>query len=135
MSFSRSIGGKLIRGAIAGIGVSAAQAQTAPDLTAAIRAGVKLTPDTLLAGAQISPLRATQGPQLGDAMTCLKLVAEPPVYIAVFFERAKVLSYRRAVALDHCAQGPFTTLAVTAPAKPKIAHKKIPKPPHHADAK
>ena len=121
--------------AVAWIGVSAAQAQTAPDVTAAIRASVKLTPDTLLNGAQISALRATQGPQLGDAMTCLKLSGEPTSYIAVFFEHAKVLSYRRAVAFDHCEQGPFTALAVTVPAKPKTAHKKIPRPPHHADAK
>jgi hypothetical protein len=122
----------LLAGAVAWIGVSAAQAQTAPDVTAAIRASVKLTPDTLLYGAQMSPLRTTQGPQLGDAMTCLKLAGEPPAYIAVFFERAKVLSYRRAVAFDHCAQGPFTALVVAA--KPNIAHKKTAHPQPHGEA-
>ena len=123
-----------LAGAVAWIGVSAGQAQTAPDAGAAIRAGVKLTPDTLLTGAQISPLRATQGPQLGDTMTCLKLAGENTGYVAVFFEHGNVLSYRRAVALDRCAQGPFTALAL-APAKPKAAPRKIAHPPHHAEAK
>ena len=122
----------LFTAAVALTGVSAGQSQTAPDVAAAVRAGVKLTPDTLLAGAQVSLLRATQGPQLGDAMTCLKLAGEPPAYIAVFFEHAKVLSYRRAVAFDHCAQGPFTALVVAA--KPNIAHKKTAHPQPHGEA-
>jgi len=105
-----------------------------PDVGAAVRAGVKLTPDTLLNGAQISPLRTTSGPQLGDSMTCLKLAGETAGYVAVFFERGKVLSYRRAVAFDHCAQGPFMTL-VAAPARAPAAHKKALHTPHHAEAK
>ena len=116
------------------IGVSAGQAQTAPDVSAAVRASVKLTPDTRIDGAQISPLRATQAPQLGDAMTCLKLAGMDTGYIAVFFERGKVLSYRSAVALDRCAQGPFTALAVAAAPVKKAAHRKAAQP-HHADAK
>ena len=98
-----------------------------------MRDGVRLSPETRLDGAQISPLRATHGPQLGDAMACLKLAGLDAGYIAVFFERARVLSYRRAVALDYCAQGPFTALA--AAPKPKAAHKKTPEKPHHAEAK
>lgn len=87
-----------------------------------MRAGVKLTPDTRIDGAQISPLRATQAPQLGDAMICLKLAGMDTGYLAVFFERGKVLNYRSAVALDRCRQGPFTQLAA-APAKPKRPQK------------
>lgn len=100
-----------------------------------MRAGVKLTPDTRIDGAQISPLRATQPPQLGDAMTCLKLAGMDTGYIAVFFEHGTVLSYRSAVAFDRCAQGPFTALAVAAPAKTKAAHRRAPPTPHHAEAK
>jgi hypothetical protein len=86
------------------------------NLAAAIRATVKLQPAALLDGAQMAPLRATSGPQLGDAMTCLKLAGPPPAYIAVFFDRGQVLSYRRAVAYDRCEEGPYSALA--APAKP-----------------
>src|SRR4051794_30450205 len=46
---------------------------TAPADSVAIRAAVKLEPATRIEGAQVSPLRATVGPQLGDAIACLKL--------------------------------------------------------------
>jgi hypothetical protein len=119
-----------------------AHAQTASpasaDAAAAIRAAVRLEPATRIDGAQVSALRATAGPQLGDAVACLKLAGTPGGYIAVFFERGKVLSYRSAVAYDHCGEGPFTLLAAAAPAKTKrvtAAGKKPPRSPHHAEAK
>jgi len=120
--------------AFAWIGISAGQAQTAPDLNAAVRAGVKLTPDALLNGAQISTPRATTAPQIGDAMACLKLAGAAGGYVAVFFEHGKVLSYRRAVAFDHCTLGPFSQLAA-APVRAKPARTKKPNVPHHAEAK
>ncbi len=71
---------------------TAAAQPTPGDVAAAIREAVKLQPPTLLEGAELAPLRATSGPQLGDAVTCLRLAGAPPVYIAVFFDHGKVLS-------------------------------------------
>jgi hypothetical protein len=113
----------VISAASAGVANAQSPASYSPalDVTAAIRAAVKLEPATRIEGAQISPLRPTQGPQLGDAIACLKLAGQPGGYIAVFFERDKVLSYRSAVVYDRCGEGPFTLLAAATP-KAKALH-------------
>lgn len=113
--------------ALAVCAVTPAQAQpanvgaTPVDVPAAIRGAVKLEPAALLDGAQLSPLRTTSGPQLGDALACLKLAGAPGGYIAVFFEGGKVLSYRRAVAFDRCGEGPFSQLAPAPAPKARTA--------------
>jgi len=88
-----------------------------------IRGEIKLTPPQQLDGAQISPLRATGGPQLGDTMSCLKTIADGRIaFIAVFLEGGKILSYRRAVAYDRCAQADYAPLA--APPRPQAVRVK-----------
>jgi hypothetical protein len=81
------------------------------NLASLVRDGVKLQPPQQLDGAQVSPLRATGGPQLGDTMLCLKTMADGRTgFIAVFFEAGKVLSYRRAIAYDRCEPEPYSRL-------------------------
>ncbi len=89
-----------------------AQAQQPQDPRALIVRDVQLTPASLLANAQVSPLRATAGPQLGDALACLRLEGERPAFVAVFFEAGKVIDYRRAVALDRCEGADYSPLPV-----------------------
>lgn len=124
----------VIASASAGFANAQTSNNTTPaDAAAAIRAAVKLEPATRIEGAQISPLRATMGPQIGDALACLKLAGQPGGYIAVFFEHGKVLSYRSAVAYDHCGEGPFTQLAA-APAKARAAQVRRGSRPASSDA-
>jgi hypothetical protein len=99
-----------------------ARAQTAgvaasASVGATIRAGVTLKPASLLDGADVSPLRMTTGPQLGDGMLCLRTHGDRGVgYVAVFFERGTIIDYRRAVAIDRCASESYAPLpAVSAP--------------------
>jgi hypothetical protein len=104
-----------------------------PDL---IRGAVKLKPPQQLEGAEISPLRATSGPQLGDTMLCLKTVADGrTTLIAVFLEAGQVLSYRRAVVYDRCEQEAYAQLAAprakAAAARP-ARRKPLPRPPSAA---
>ena len=66
-----------------------------------ISAAVTLAAPVSLTNADVSPLRPTAGPQLGDAAACVRL-AGGAGFIAVFFEAGKVINYRRAVALDRC---------------------------------
>jgi hypothetical protein len=92
------------------------------DVAGAIRAGVVLkggaAGDGALDAAEISPLRATFGPELGDTMLCLRTpLAGQPVYIAVFFEGGRVLDYRRAVAIDRCAGAVYAPLPKAPPPK------------------
>ena len=63
-------------------------------------AGTLVAPASL-ANADVSALRPTAGPQLGDAVACVRL-AGGSGFIAVFFEAGKVINYRRAVAVDRC---------------------------------
>jgi hypothetical protein len=92
------------------------------DVAGAIRAGVVLkggaVDDGALDAAEISPLRATFGPELGDTMLCLRTpLAGQPAYIAVFFEGGRVLDYRRAVAIDRCAGAVYAPLPKAPPPK------------------
>lgn len=129
------------------LAVTTAQAQStqsAPSSTAAlvpigapaglaglIRDGVKLKPPQKLDGAELSPLRRTSGPQLGDSMLCLKTMAEGrTAFIAVFFESGKVLSYRRAVVYDRCEQDVYALLAAAPRAKPAPVKPGRGKPAH-----
>ena len=66
-----------------------------------IATAVTLAAPISLTNADVSPLRPTAGPQLGDAAACVRL-AGGAGFIAVFFEAGKVINYRRAVALDRC---------------------------------
>ncbi len=66
-----------------------------------IAAAVTLAAPVSLANADVSALRPTAGPQLGDAAACVRL-AGGAGFIAVFFEAGKVINYRRAVAVDRC---------------------------------
>jgi hypothetical protein len=76
-----------------------------------IRAGVTLKPSSLLDSADVSPLHMTAGPQLGDGMLCLRTHGDRGVgYFAVFFERGKIIDYRRAVAIDHCTDDSYAPL-------------------------
>src|SRR5664279_896083 len=60
------------------------------------------TPSTLI-GAQVSELRNTTGPQLGDWIACLKIDRPNTVqYIPVFFENGKISNFRTAVGIDRC---------------------------------
>jgi hypothetical protein len=78
-----------------------------------IAAAVTLAAPVSLANADISPLRPTAGPQLGDAAACVRL-AGGAGFIAVFFEAGKVINYRRAVALDRCDGLAYEPLAAPA---------------------
>ena len=60
------------------------------------------TTSTLI-GAQVSDLRNTTGPQLGDWVACLKIDRPNTVqYVAVFFENGKISNFRTAVGIDQC---------------------------------
>ncbi len=79
----------------------AALAQPQTDARREIAAAVTLAAPASLVNAEVSVLRAASGPQLGDAVACVRL-ASGAGFIAVFFEAGKVLNYRRAVAVDRC---------------------------------
>jgi hypothetical protein len=120
-SFVLALGAVLLAAA----GPAAARAQTtgaaaaAASVGAIIRAGVTLQPASLLDGADVSPLHMTDGPQLGDGVLCLRTHGDRGVgYVAVFFERGKIIDYRRAVAIDHCtgeSYAPLPPVAAVAP--------------------
>ena len=78
-----------------------ASAQPQADARREIAAAVTLAAPVSLANADISALRPTAGPQLGDAVACVRL-ANRAGFIAVFFEAGKIINYRRAVAVDRC---------------------------------
>ena len=80
-------------------GLAIAQPQT--DARREIATAVTLAAPVSLANADVSMLRPTAGPQLGDAVACVRL-ASGAGFIAVFFEAGKVINYRRAVAVDRC---------------------------------
>jgi hypothetical protein len=85
-----------------------------------IAATVTLAAPISLANAEVSTLRPTAGPQLGDAAACVRL-AGGAGFIAVFFEAGKVINYRRAVALDRCdglAYEPLAAPAMTGTVRP-----------------
>jgi hypothetical protein len=79
--------------------IASAQPQT--DARREITTAVTLAAPISLANADVSALRPTAGPQLGDAVTCVRL-ANGAGFIAVFFEAGKIINYRRAVAVDRC---------------------------------
>jgi hypothetical protein len=92
-----------------------------------IRKEVKLTPPDLLVGAQVSELRQTRGPQIGDWMVCLKTTKDNAVvYFPVFFEGQAILTYRRAIAIDDCQSANYSPLAMPAPAAKKPPAKRPP---------
>jgi hypothetical protein len=91
-------------------GVAHGQAASA-ELGTLIRRDVKLASPATLEGAEISAPRATGGPQIGEAMACVRLAGERPSYLAVFFEGRTVVTYRRAVAVDHCETAVYRQLA------------------------
>ena len=76
-------------------------AQPQADARREIASAVTLAAPVSLADAAVSALRPTAGPQLGDAVACVRL-AKGAGFIAVFFEAGKVINYRRAVAVDRC---------------------------------
>ena len=78
-----------------------ASAQPQVEARREIAAAVTLVAPVSLANADVSALRATAGPQLGDAAACVRL-AGGAGFITVFFEAGKVINYRRAVAVDRC---------------------------------
>jgi hypothetical protein len=78
-----------------------ASAQPSTDVRREIATAVTLAAPVSLANADVSILRPAAGPQLGDAVACLRL-AGGAGFIAVFFEAGKVINYRRAVAVDRC---------------------------------
>ena len=80
-----------------------------------IAAAVTLVAPASLANADVSPLRPTAGPQLGEAAACVRL-AGGAGFIAVFFEAGKVINYRRAVAVDRCDGLVYEPLAAPAAA-------------------
>lgn len=98
----------------------------AADPRSEITGAVTLTPPASLAQADVSEMRGTAGPQLGDAMACLRLNGAASGYIAVFFEDGHVINYRRAVAVDHCEALAYAPL----PAPPAPAKKR---PPRRSD--
>ena len=75
-----------------------------------IATAVTLAAPASLANADVSALRPTAGPQLGDAVACVRL-ASGAGFIAVFFEAGKVINYRRAVAVDRCSGLAYEPLA------------------------
>ena len=78
-----------------------ASAQPQVDTRREVLGAVTLAAPISLANADVSALRPTAGPQLGDAVACVRL-ADGAGFIAVFFEAGKVINYRRAVAVDRC---------------------------------
>jgi hypothetical protein len=78
-----------------------ASAQPPTDARREIATAVTLAAPVSLAKADVSLLRPTAGPQLGDSVACVRL-ASGAGFIAVFFEAGKVINYRRAVAVDRC---------------------------------
>jgi len=84
-----------------------------------IAAAVTLAAPVSLANADISVLRPTAGPQLGDAVACVRL-ASGAGFIAVFFEAGKVINYRRAVAVDRCDGLAYEPLAAPIAARTPI---------------
>ena len=78
-----------------------ARAQPQTDARREIGVVVTLAAPVSLANADVSALRPTTGPQLGDSVACVRLTGGAG-FIAVFFEAGKVINYRRAVALDRC---------------------------------
>ena len=93
-------------------GASIACAQQT-DARREILAAVTLTAPVSLANGDVSPLRPTAGPQLGDSVACVRL-ARGAGFIAVFFEAGKVINYRRAIALDRCDGQDYEPLAAPA---------------------
>ena len=112
---------------------SVASAQPQTDARREIAAAVTLAAPASLANADVSMLRPTAGPQLGDAVACVRL-AGGAGFIAVFFEAGKIINYRRAVAVDRCdglAYEPLTApiAARTAPIRsPKTGAQAIASP-------
>jgi hypothetical protein len=91
-------------------------AQPQADARREIASAVTLAAPASLANADISALRPTAGPQLGDAVACVRL-ANRAGFIAVFFETGKVINYRRAVAVDRCDSLAYEPLAASTAAK------------------
>ena len=95
--------------------IASAQPQT--DARREIAVVVTLAAPVSLANADVSALRPTAGPQLGDSVACVRLTGGAG-FIAVFFEAGKVINYRRAVAVDRCdglAYEPLAPVAGSAP--------------------
>jgi hypothetical protein len=104
--------------------VPIASAQPQVDARREITGAVTLAAPVSLANADVSALRPTVGPQLGDAAACVRL-AGGAGFIAVFFEAGKVINYRRAVAVDRCDGLAYEPLA--APIAARNAPSRSPK--------
>jgi hypothetical protein len=94
---------------------SIASAQPQTDVRREIAVVVMLAAPVSLANADVSALRPTAGPQLGDLVACVRLTGGAG-FIAVFFEAGKVINYRRAVAVDRCDGLAYEPLAAPAAA-------------------
>lgn len=93
---------RIVVAAFAALFVHAPMASAQPtDARREIAGAVTLVAPVSLANADVSALRPTAGPQLGDAVACVRL-AGGAGFMAVFFEAGKVINYRRAVAVDRC---------------------------------
>ena len=104
---------RIIVAACAAFLACAASAQPQVDTRREILGAVTLAAPISLANADVSALRPTAGPQLGDAVACVRL-ADGAGFIAVFFEAGKVINYRRAVAVDRCDGLAYELLAPVA---------------------
>ena len=108
---------RIIVAACAALFVHAPIASAQPtDARREIAGAVTLVAPVSLANADVSALRPTAGPQLGDAAACVRL-AGGAGFIAVFFEAGKVINYRRAVAVDHCDGLAYEPLATALTAR------------------
>ena len=120
------MGLRIVAGACAALLACApiASAQPQTDARREIATAVTLAAPVSLANADVSVLRPTAGPQLGDAVACVRL-ASGAGFVAVFFEAGKIINYRRAVALDRCDGLAYEPLA--APIAARTAAVRSPK--------
>jgi hypothetical protein len=91
------------------------------------------TPAPMAKGAQVSELRKTSGPQLGDWMACVKSDTTPYIgFFAVFIEDRKVKDFRRSIGIDRCEFAMYSPLPpATPPAQEKDKPRKHKKPIQH----
>ena len=90
------------------------------------------TPAPMVKGAQVSELRKTSGPQLGDWMACVKSDTTPYIgFFAVFIEDGKVKDFRRSIGIDRCEVAMYSPLP---PATPPAQEKDKPRKHKKADS-
>jgi hypothetical protein len=100
----------------------AEERQAAPNYNDLIHSAVKTSfiDPSSVGLVEISPLRPTRGPQMGDWMACLRIAinGQPTLY-AVFIDsqQPKVILLRLAVRFDDCAGDQYEPLIATPPAQ------------------